>query len=140
MIVCFSGTGNSWRVARDLAAGLGEPAPVSVPRWERERREGREADRLVLVFPVYSFGPPRMLMETIQRMDWVRARLVYAVATAGGTPGGVLAILDRRLRERGAVVRAGWVLTEWDKWFGRLDGRIRQIVQDISQERAAPRQ
>ncbi len=136
MIVCFSGTGNSLRVARELAQGLGEPPPVSVLTWERCREH--QGERLILVFPIYAFGPPRLLSMVIDRLETIRAGHVYAVATAGGTPGGALAILDRHLRDRGAVLRGGWILTAWDKWFRRYENKLIDIVQEIKEHRARP--
>jgi ferredoxin len=134
MIVCFSGTGHSLRVARDLAQGLGEPPPVSVRAWERQRETAGE--RLVLVFPVYAFGPPRLLTTVIDRMEAIRAGQVYAVATAGGTPGSALTILDGHLRERGAVLRGGWIITRWDTWLNRYHIKINIMVRAIKEGRA----
>jgi ferredoxin len=102
----FSGTGNSLAVARALAEKLGETRLISIPR--AMKGETPPAERIGLVFPVYAFGPPKMVAEFVDRLPADASDYIFSVATMGGMPGATHAILRSRLRRRGLDLAAGW--------------------------------
>ena len=72
MIFWFSGTGNSFVVAQELAEGLGEQImPISRAIGELPEEVlflmGKEK-RIGFVFPVYAWGPPKMILEFVKRL------------------------------------------------------------------------
>ena len=72
MIIWFSGTGNSEWVAEQLASALGERM-VSVA--EALTAGGdihftlHDGERLGFVFPTYSWGPPPVVTEFVEKMQ-----------------------------------------------------------------------
>jgi ferredoxin len=70
MIFYFSGCGNSRHVAETLAAGLNDTL-VFIPEAARENRYDytlTEGESLGFVFPVYSWAPPKLVLEFVKRM------------------------------------------------------------------------
>ncbi len=102
----FTGTGNSLAAARRAASALGgdvELKPIaSVPAGAVEIA----AARLGFVFPVYSFGLPRVVKEFIERIVSIKADSVFAIATCGGASGGTLAQLRKLLEAKGTRLDA----------------------------------
>lgn len=106
VIYWFSGTGNSLAVAKELAARLEGADCISIR--DALKTPPKTADRVGLVFPVYGWGPPRIVERFVRRLCISANTPVFAVATYAGTPGGTLELLRRLLRARGLDLTAGW--------------------------------
>lgn len=107
----FTGTGNSLAAARRAAAALGtdvEMKPIVSAPYGTVEIVGA---RVGFVFPVYSFGLPRIVKEFIERISSVKADVVFAIATCGGGPGGTLAQLKKLLEAKGARLDAAVAAT-----------------------------
>ena len=71
MIFYFSGCGNSRHVVETLAAGLNDTL-VFIPEAAREGRyeyELAEGERLGFVFPIYAWGPPKLVMNFVNKIS-----------------------------------------------------------------------
>ena len=71
MIFYFSGCGNSRHVVETLAAGLNDTL-VFIPEAAREGRyeyELAEGERLGFVFPIYAWGPPKLVMDFVGKLS-----------------------------------------------------------------------
>ncbi len=106
-IYYFSGTGNSLKVARDLAERLPEARMTAVP-VALESKPGEPADSVGLVFPVYFGGLPLVVERFARRLP--AADYVFAVATHGGMPGNALRQLERVLAAKGTELSAGFAV------------------------------
>jgi Pyruvate/2-oxoacid:ferredoxin oxidoreductase delta subunit len=102
-IFVFSGTGNSLAVAKGLAAILGDCELVSIPGALRGGSPATSAPSVGLVFPLYFFGPPRVVLEFIRKVDLRGVTSLFAVVTRGGTPGCAAHLIRKTLRERTEV-------------------------------------
>lgn len=109
-IFYFSGTGNSLKVARDLAQGLGETELIPIPQALKQPPQAT-ADRIGLVFPVYMFGLPLLVAEFCRRFEPSASATLFAVATCGGLAAGTLDQLRTLLGQRGLALSAGFVVT-----------------------------
>lgn len=77
MIFYFSGTGNSRWVAERLGELLGESVYSIADMLVREDTFTASEDRLGLVFPVYSWGPPAVVLEFIANLYSVCTPNIY---------------------------------------------------------------
>ena len=108
-IFYFSGTGNSLRVARDLALAVGDTDVTPIPKALREHAP-IVAGRLGLVFPVYMWGMPRIVDEFCRQLQAPPTTYCFAVTTCGGSAGGTLQQLQTVLQARGLSLALGHVL------------------------------
>lgn len=108
-IFYFSGTGNSLKVARDLAGRIPQSRLVSIP--QAMRQEFDCAGKIGIVFPVYMFGLPLIVSEFIKKLKLGLAHYIFAVLTLGGLSGNALNQLKEELRSRGLVLSAGFLVT-----------------------------
>lgn len=106
VIFWFSGTGNSLAVAKELANQCGDTELV--PVFQCLEKPLPPAERIGLVFPVYSFGPPAIVARFVEKLNAAPDSYIFAVVTYGGNPGGTLSILRRMLQKRGLDLSAGW--------------------------------
>lgn len=113
MILYFSGTGHSRKVALSLSAKLGEKAffmPHTNP--ETIQFEGRS---LGFVVPVYSWGIPPFAINYLERLserfvtNVVSKQVpVWCVLTYGDEAGLALNMLSDCFQKRGVEVNAAW--------------------------------
>jgi ferredoxin len=113
-IYYFSGTGNSLSVAKELARELGEAELFPISRIMAlargtDKRFSPSADRIILVFPVYASGLPRIVSDFASRLK-AEGKKLYGVATHGGMPGKVNHLLRKRLREGGSELTAAYLV------------------------------
>lgn len=103
----FSGTGNSYAVARDISGLLGDTELVSIPRALKEGIKGG-ADAIGIVFPVYIWGMPLVVDEFCGKLKNSDAKYFFAVCTCGGFPGAALVQAEETLAGRGIKLSAGF--------------------------------
>jgi len=88
MILCFSGTGNSLYVAKELAR-LCDEEVFSINEGLKNARvlELKDSDRLIFVVPTYAWRIPKVVDEWISKMDFGKNRKAWFVMTCGGEIG-----------------------------------------------------
>ena len=104
MIFYFSGCGNSRHVAETLATGLNDQL-VFIPEAEREKRYEytlAEEERLGFVFPLYSWAPPKLVLDFIGKMNLnAKPSYVYFVCTCGDNCGQTEKVFRQSLESKG---------------------------------------
>lgn len=103
----FSATGNSLRVAKDIAAKLPGTQIFSIPKVMNQEVDW-DADNIGLVFPVYFQGMPRIVADFINKLQVDKAKYIFAVCTCGAFPMGTLLQTQRQLKSRGMTLNAGF--------------------------------
>lgn len=101
-IYFFTGTGNSLKVAQDIASSLDDCEIVAICKDTKiDIPTGYE--RVGFIFPVYFAGPPKMVMDFIRQGNFTKetAKYYFAVATPGGTNGTPLALIKKAFDEKG---------------------------------------
>jgi len=152
----FSGTGNSLFIARELADALGNTTLVAIPKALHAQGAADAtdaagtADAAGIVFPVYAWGPPRIVTDFIISRKWHGIPYLFAVCTCGGFPGGTLTVVERALRAQGGNLQAGFSVimpgnytplygamaeTKQQKLFERARTRIAEIAELIKARR-----
>ena len=100
MILYFSGTGNSLMVAQRLAERLGDKA-IDITSHEADTIDV-VGDRVVWVFPVYSWGVPPIVVKRFNSITLCGAESVqhFAVMTCGDDVGNTHKQWRRMCRRR----------------------------------------
>ena len=108
MIFYFSGCGNSKHVAETIAAGLNDTLTF-IPEAAREGRyeyELAEGESLGFVFPVYSWAPPKLVLDFIEKLNISgQMSYLYFACTCGDNCG----LTEKVFRK--AVETKGWSLS-----------------------------
>ncbi len=88
MIICFTGTGNSGRVAGELATVLGEKTAM-LRRDGLTRQPEADEKRIIWVMPVHSWGMPKIVRKFIREADIAHADRLkhFLVLTCGDDCG-----------------------------------------------------
>lgn len=107
IIFYFSGTGNSLKVAQDIAAQLGDTDLIRIQK-PFGRNPDVSAGRIGIVFPVYMWGIPLAVKEFVRQLGADPGKYIFAVTTCGGFPAGTLLMLSNILRDSGMKLSTGF--------------------------------
>ena len=101
MIFVFSGTGNSYHVARRIADELGV-GMVDIAAAVRYKRFGYDAggEDIGFVFTTYYYGLPAMVRTLAENIVVRNPGRVFCVATCGEESGGACEMLAEKLEGR----------------------------------------
>lgn len=105
-IYWFSGTGNSYSVAKHIADAEDDaqllPIPHTTPHIEEE-------DVIGLVFPVYAFAPPQIVKRFMSQLPPdVQPAYLFIAATYASIPGAVVSISKSLLKKKGLTLDASF--------------------------------
>ena len=115
MIFYFSGTGNSLFFAQNLAVALGEKL-LSIPAELKcgipvGGYEISENETLGFVFPVYAWGPPKMVRDFISELTVTGAvPYVFSVCTCGDEEGKTTEVIKKALSRRSLTLSSSFAV------------------------------
>jgi len=104
----FSGTGNSLKVAKDIAAELGNTEVVSIPKVINQEIDLSDTDGIGFIFPVYIWGLPVMVKKFVEKITIPKTVYVFSVSTHGGMPAATQLQMKKILKKKGTELAAGW--------------------------------
>ena len=109
IIFCFSGTGNSLAVARDIAKKLGDTEIVMIPDAIKEDHINLTHTRVGFIFPAYyAGGLPPIIERFVAKLNFSNHQYVFTIITAGAVHGGSIDSLAGLITERGGRLNAGF--------------------------------
>lgn len=105
MIFYFTGTGNSLYAANHIAEAQGERL-ISIARLMSRKEdvyhfEMGENELLGFVFPVFAWGPPKMVLDFIDKLEVTGKPYVFSLSTCGNDEGTTSKIMRKALDARG---------------------------------------
>ena len=110
VIYYFSGTGNSLKVAKDIAAKLPDCEVISVST-STPKMPDKETERIGFVYPTYGGGIPHMMARFVCDLDFTNISkqnmYVFAVATHGAFAMNAVKDLPSLLRLKGFLLSYG---------------------------------
>lgn len=95
IVFYFSATGNSLSVAKRIGGDL-----ISIPQVVDAQKLAYKDDVIGLVFPIYSFRPPKMVRRFLDKVKFT-AEYTFAIGTYGNTPGAAMLNVQKMAEERG---------------------------------------
>ena len=102
IIFCFTGTGNSLKVAKDIASSLGECGIYDMGQPIPET-DFSEYGRIGFVFPVYFLGLPLQVANFIGELSFPPdfSGFIFSIATYANMHGVAVKLVDELLRKQG---------------------------------------
>lgn len=118
-IFYFTGTGNSLKIARDIAEKQKQASVVSIAKCIDNVADLRPEGTVGVVFPVYYCGLPQIVREFLSKITLVKADYIYVIATHGvtGGNGGCLSQAKKLLASQGKKLNAGFYIKSVDNFI-----------------------
>jgi ferredoxin len=121
-VYCFSGTGNSLFVARQIVERINGEL-ISIPSVIKEEHIRTEADVVGIVFPVYyatnDCGIPLIISRFIRKLESLNSKYIFAVCTCGRMPGTTLENLSKLIASEGGTLAAGFIMKMSDETLSK---------------------
>jgi len=145
-IYYFSGTGNSLKVAKDIASDLKDTELIQISRNNIGVNE-IPANTIGIVFPVYFSGMPLLVKEFIEKVQIPKDAYVFTVVTFGASAGVAIAQVEKLLTYKGIKLSAAFKMKmpgnyqvmyppysekKQEKCFRNEEEQITQIVTKIN--------
>jgi ferredoxin len=108
-IYYFTGTGNSLVVAKDISNEI-QGDIVSIPSVMGMDKIIFEDKELVIVFPVYMWGIPLIVKRFIEKIEDIKEKKIYGVATYGGKAGGTINSLGKFIKRNNGLLSGGFTV------------------------------
>ena len=116
VIYYFSGSGNSYKIAKDMASKIENTKLIKISLNYMDIASKNKYKRIGIVFPVYYFALPKIIEEFVKKLEIPTDSYVFAVATCGGQVGFSLKQLENLLREKGTTLSAGFSVVMPDNY------------------------
>lgn len=119
----FSGTGNSYSVAKKLQNELGDCKLVSLMDYVKNKKyqlsDDAECNTVGFVFPLYYFSMPKAVIDFVENINLSGVNYTFAIITRGGAgwQGGALSHLKDKLKSRGYCLNAGFYVRMPDNYI-----------------------
>ncbi|MEG1583501.1 MAG: EFR1 family ferrodoxin [Anaerovorax sp.] len=100
MIFYFSGTGNSKWVAEEIGQSVGEEAVDIAHLMQQGIKKiipGKK-EKIGIVFPVYAWGAPELVMEFLDYIQMKEDPYVFVVCTCGEEAGHVMKLVQKKIK------------------------------------------
>ena len=114
MIFYFSGTGNSLYVAKSIAQNNSEEL-VSISATLNRGEEYyeyllKDGEIIGFVFPVYAWGPPKIVVEFIKKLKLsnYNSNYTFCVVTCGDNIGNTMKVMGDCLKKKGISLNSGY--------------------------------
>ena len=121
MIFYFSGCGNSRFVAETLAENLNDVLTF-IPEAARNHQYDytlAEDEALGFVFPIYSWAPPRLVLDFLKQLRLTtKPSYVYFACTCGDQCGQTEKIFRKALKEKGWMLSACFSMKMPETYIG----------------------
>lgn len=124
-IYWFSATGNTLSLARGLAGELGGAGLSAIKSFQKADRVEDSGDIVVLCFPVYTFGAPRIVEQFASKLKVSPTARVYLFASYGGLLCDSLKAFAKFAARKGLPVQGGYAV--------RMPGNY-QVMYDVYSE------
>ena len=152
-IYYFTGTGNSMRAARVIAAKLGNTEIISM-RADPEAYPAMDCDVVGFIYPVYHWTMPAPAAEFVKKLEISPSAYVFVVAMPSFVCGIACERLAEILAEKGVRIRYGTLVHSVANYafvyppfppaalrVPRTERKLKEIAEELSErkERAYPR-
>lgn len=117
MIYYFTGTGNSYKITKDLKDNIKDCQMKRICKHNMDIGQGIY-ERVGFVFPVYYRGLPKMVHKFIQNLDIGKGKYFFAVANYGSTAALTFMQIDDVLKSKGKCLSANFgIEMPGNMWF-----------------------
>jgi Pyruvate/2-oxoacid:ferredoxin oxidoreductase delta subunit/flavodoxin len=127
-IYYFSGSGNSFTVAKDVATKL-NAFLTPIMSVINQESINTEADIIGVVFPIYDFKPPQFMESFISKIENIQSKYIFAICTYGITPSKALKHFEKTINSCGGHLSSGFAVKMPQNGLG--SGKVTENQQEM---------
>jgi flavodoxin/ferredoxin len=118
VIVYFSQTGNTEKVAQAIAKGIEntDNPCILIPLKEVVLEKLKDYDLIGIGTPVFYFQEPWNVRDFIEGLSFLKGKLSFVFCTHGGQDANALPRMARGLKEKGLLILGGLITRGYDSF------------------------
>ncbi len=107
-ILYFSGTGNSFYVAKKISEQIKNVEILKITEKLLQNDIIIDCNIFGLVFPVYAFGLPTIVKKVVNKIKIKHSNYFFVVVTHGGAPEKTLEIIEKQVLKKGYKINGAF--------------------------------
>lgn len=129
VIYYFSGTGNSYHIAKAIGANT-DGTLIPIAKIINEREIISDADKIGIVFPIYYVEMPVIVHRFMEKLKPKQDAYIYIVSTFGGGKGGAKKTAMKILKAKGATLSAFYGVHMPQNAFAKPFDNHRKLIKE----------
>lgn len=128
-IFYFSGTGNSLKIAKDMANELGDS---QIKKIKSPLENLTFGENIGVVFPVYMFGMPNAVKTFLERLESVKR--IFVIVSHGGMPGVALSQAKDIISRKNIEILGLYSVKMPDNYIPMFDRESEKTIDSLIQK------
>ena len=121
-IYWFSGTGNSLKVAKDLAEKLGDTELIPIAKIWQQEAISSNTERIAIISPLYFWGLPNIVYTFLNKLNLDHTNYIFAIITCGHAGlGSALHTIKKLLKKKNKNLNSGFFVEMPDNYLPVYD-------------------
>jgi ferredoxin len=110
-IYYFSGTGNSYYVAKELQKRIQNSELIPIVGIINRNEIKCKSDTVGIIFPLQGPTFPNAVKQLLEKIDLTDTRYIFAIATRGGTTCRIREQINKVLKKKGKSLNSHFIIT-----------------------------
>jgi ferredoxin len=121
-IYWFSGTGNSLKIAKDLAEKLEDTELIPIAKIWQQESIVCNTETIAVISPLYFWGLPDIVYEFLNKINLDKTNYIFAIITCGGAGlGSALHTIKKLLKKKNKTLNSGFFIEMPDNYLPVYD-------------------
>lgn len=108
-IFYFSGTGNSYKVAKALASEL-KCESIPIQKFNDSVSVELDAEKIGIVFPAFYMRIPRIVERFLNKIEDYQNKYIFTVVTVAGISGPIFKRISEIINKKNGCLSAGFIV------------------------------
>ena len=133
----FSGTGNSFHVAKELKKRIPGTKLISIASLLKKEAIKTNAETIGIVFPIHLAMAPAPVMEFLKKLDLKSSEYIFAMATRAGSQHRAFIDLEKILKKKGKRLDSFFTLNmasndpKFEDWHPATEEEIADLESEV---------
>lgn len=137
-IYYFTGTGNSYFVAKKLARYINGADLIPITAIMKKKDFNCDYDKVGIAFPLYYGGLPEIVLRFMKKINIKKDAYIFALCTRGASKGQAMAQIDKILKRKGNKLNGSFYITMPDNYVKMFEMKeeepSKEIIRDSNTE------
>lgn len=137
-IYYFTGTGNSYFVAKKLTRYINGADLIPIASLMKEEEINCPYDNVGIAFPLYYGGLPEIVIRFLKKINIKKSAYIFALCTRGSSNGQAMAQINKILKQKRRRLNGNFYITMPDNYVKKFQMKTeeegKEIIRDANSD------